>query len=83
MSRKVKVMTDTHQRRRTRKEAAQYVRDKHGAPCTDKTLTKLASVGGGPVYSLFGNRALYTEEDLDSWVKSKLSAPRRSTGEAA
>jgi hypothetical protein len=67
---------------RTRPNAADYCKSR-GIPVSPKTLQKMATVGGGPVYRIFGNRALYTEADLDSWIAEKLSAPRRSTSEAA
>ena len=63
----------------SRPEAADYVRETFGVPCTKTTLGKLASIGGGPAYRKFGCRALYTVEDLASWVDSRLSAPRLST----
>ena len=69
-------------KKHTRKEAAAFLRER-GYPATPNTLMKLASTGGGPVYRLFGNRALYEGDDLLAWAESKLSAPRRSTSEGA
>jgi hypothetical protein len=66
----------------TRQEAASYLSER-GLPVTKNTLQKLATIGGGPAYSIFGNRALYTTETLDYWAEARLSAPRRSTSEAA
>lgn len=54
-----------------------------GIPTSKNTLQKWATTGGGPRYQIFGNRALYTVEDLDAWIVSKLSAPRHSTSCAA
>jgi hypothetical protein len=65
-----------------RAEAAAFLNE-NGFPTTKNTLQKLATVGGGPVYQLFGNRATYTPEDLLAWAEAKLSAPRRATSEAA
>ena len=65
----------------TRPEAAQHLTER-GLPITKNTLQKMATVGGGPPYQRFGNRAVYTPDNLDSWVEQKLSAPRRSTSEA-
>ncbi len=65
-----------------RAEAADFLTE-NGFPTTKNTLMKLASIGGGPVYQLFGNRATYMPEDLLAWAMSKLSTPRRSTSEAA
>jgi hypothetical protein len=66
----------------SRKAAAVYIRDR-GLSCTHLSLTKFAHKGGGPVYQIFGSRAVYTPEDLDAWIESKLSPPRRSSSEAA
>jgi hypothetical protein len=61
--------------------AAEYLRTKWGVPCSPKTLAKLACVGGGPVYRLFGRIPLYTPTDLDAYAESKLGKPVRSTSE--
>jgi hypothetical protein len=65
-----------------RADAADFLNE-HGFPCTKFSLQKYATVGGGPVYRIFGNRALYMPADLMAWAEAKLSAPRRSTSEAA
>lgn len=65
-----------------RKEGAAYLTGK-GLKVSWTTLQKLATVGGGPVYRRFGNRALYLQEDLDAWAQAKISPPQRSTSEAA
>lgn len=70
------------QKYRTRREAALYIEER-GLKISPKTLQKYATVGGGPIYQIFGNRAVYTDPDLDAWVDAKLSPPRRSTSEAA
>jgi hypothetical protein len=70
-------MTERFLRRR---EAAEYVHAKYGF-CSDKTLAKLATVGGGPIYQKAGKFPLYKMEDLDGWAASKLSKPVRSTAE--
>jgi hypothetical protein len=66
----------------TRQEAASYL-SRRGLLVTKNTLQKFATVGGGPEYSIFGNRALYTAESLDAWAEARLSASRKSTSEAA
>jgi hypothetical protein len=66
----------------TRQEAARYLSER-GLPVAKNTLQKFATVGGGPEYSIFGNRSLYTTESLDTWAEARLSAPRKSTSEAA
>lgn len=70
------------ERKLSRKEAARYLSDL-GYPTSPNTLMKIASTGGGPIYRLFGNRALYEPVDLVSWAEGKLSSPRRSTSEVA
>jgi hypothetical protein len=63
----------------SRKSAAQYIMDEWGLPITAGTLTKMASTGGGPVYQIFGNKAVYEPRNLDEWAQGKLSPPRKST----
>ena len=65
-----------------RPEAADFLTER-GFHTTKFTLQKYATTGGGPVYRIFGNRSLYRGEDLIAWAEAKLSAPRRSTSEAA
>jgi hypothetical protein len=66
----------------TRHEAATYLTER-GLLVTKNTLQKFATVGGGPEYSIFGNRALYLAETLDAWAEARLSRSRKSTSEAA
>ena len=65
-----------------RREAAEYLTGR-GLKITRNTLQKMATVGGGPIYRVFGIRALYTQVELDDWAASKISAPRTSTSDAA
>jgi hypothetical protein len=46
-----------------RSEAAQYVREKFGIPLSQKTLSKLAVVGGGPLFRKAGRFPLYEIAD--------------------
>jgi hypothetical protein len=64
-----------------RRAAAQYLRQHWGLPCSEKTLAKLACVGGGPAYRRFGRIPVYTVTDLDEFAQGKLSKPVRSTSE--
>lgn len=64
-----------------RRKATAYLAEK-GLPLTKTSLEKMATLGGGPVYRKFGGRVIYTPEDLDSWVASKLSQPRVSSSAA-
>jgi hypothetical protein len=52
-----------------------------GASCSEKTLAKLACIGGGPIYRLFGRIPPYLNVDLDAYAEAKLSKPVRSTSE--
>ncbi len=65
-----------------RREAARRLTE-HGLKVSASTLQKWATTGGGPDYQIFGNKAVYTDEALTTWAEAKLSAPRRSTSEAA
>ena len=65
-----------------RREAADYLTQK-GLKTSPNTLQKQASVGGGPAYQHYGNKAVYTPANLDAHAERKLSQPRRSTSEAA
>ena len=64
----------------TRPEQAEYLTER-GLPTTKNTLQKYATVGGGPEYRIWGNKALSTPAQLDAWADSKLRAPKRSTSE--
>ena len=64
----------------TREQAARALSDA-GYPTATSTLTTKACRGGGPVYRLFGVRALYRWADLLEWAESKTSAPRRNTSD--
>jgi hypothetical protein len=64
-----------------RRAAAEYLRERRGVPCSEKTLAKLACIGGGPIYRLFGRIPLYSIADLDAYAEAKLSKPVRSTSE--
>jgi hypothetical protein len=70
------------ERFKSRSEAAGYLTGR-GLPITKSTLQKLACTGGGPTYRIWGNRAVYAVDDLDSYAEAKLSPPRRSSSEVA
>lgn len=65
----------------TRLEAEGFLRA-NGFPVSAKTLQKMATVGGGPIYQRFGHRALYTPDNLLAWARNRLSSPRCNTSEA-
>jgi hypothetical protein len=66
-----------------RKAASEYLNDTHGVQRAPSTLAKLAVIGGGPVFRRDGRVPLYSTSDLDSWVRSILSKPMRSTSAPA
>jgi len=68
-----------------RKAAGEYLKTKFGFG-SEKTLAKLAVLGGGPAFRKAGSAVLYTPDDLDAWALAKIGKPQRSTsdvGEAA
>jgi len=46
-----------------------------GLKTTAATLSTVASRGNGPIYFIFGRRALYRESDLLSWAETRLGEP--------
>jgi hypothetical protein len=68
----------------SRKDAAAYVRQRWGRPCTSPMLAKAAVRGDGPAFRKIGTRwVVYAKADLDRWVLSAMSEPVYSTAEAA
>jgi hypothetical protein len=65
---------------RRRKEAGAYLKGKFGFG-SEKTLAKLACIGGGPEFHKAGSIVLYAQEALDIWATSKISGPKRSTSD--
>jgi hypothetical protein len=66
-----------------RAQAAQYVRNQYGFPCSTALLDKLASLGGGPVYRRANRVPLYAREDLDAWAEARISAPMGKASETS
>src|SRR6266566_8010235 len=62
-------------------EAAGYVTERSGGPCSEKTLSKLRVTGGGPAFRKWGRFPLYDPDDLDRWISSRIGPRRRSTSE--
>lgn len=65
-----------------RKAAGEYLKAKYGFG-SEKTLAKLATIGGGPLFHKAAKAAIYKPEDLDAWAQSKIGAPQKSTSDAA
>ena len=65
-----------------RTEAAKYVTENYGFPCSPKTLAKLACVSSdGPPFRMAGRTPLYPVTRLDAWALGKLGPLVRSTSE--
>lgn len=65
-----------------RAEAAKYVTDTYGIPCSPKTLAKIACVASdGPPFRLAGRTPLYPTSGLDEWAHNKIGPLVRSTSE--
>jgi hypothetical protein len=65
-----------------RTEAAKYVTETYGFPCSPKTLAKLACVSSeGPAFRLAGRFPLYPVSGLDAWAQKKIGPLIRSTSE--
>ena len=54
-----------------RKDVPDYLLQRWGIIYTANYLERLVTLGGGPRYSLVGNRSYYSTEDLDRWVEGK------------
>jgi hypothetical protein len=66
-----------------RRAAANYLKDRYGHG-SERTLAKLACLGGGPEFHKAGDRmVLYRPEALDAWALARISAPLKSTSEVA
>ena len=65
-----------------RTEAAAYVTETYGFPCSPKTLAKIACVNSdGPPFRLAGRFPLYPTSGLDTWAQNKIGPLVRSTSE--
>jgi hypothetical protein len=64
-----------------RADAARYVRETHGIPCSPATLAKYATIGGGPPFRKAGKFPIYSRDDLDAWAKARLGKLVHSTSE--
>jgi hypothetical protein len=64
-----------------RSEAAAYVTQRYGFPCSRQWLAKLAVMGGGPVFRKAGRYPIYQPDELDRWAQARIGPPQRSTSE--
>jgi|BarGraNGADG00212_1021973.scaffolds.fasta_scaffold438080_1 hypothetical protein len=64
-----------------RREASEYLFDKHGIRRSPGTLAKLACVGGGPAFRKVNRAVIYEPPALDTYAAAITSAPMLSTSE--
>jgi hypothetical protein len=53
-------------------QAAELIRAKFSIPCSERTLAKYASKGGGPLYRYSGRFPVYDVADLMAWGAGKV-----------
>jgi hypothetical protein len=59
---------------KSRAEAASYVTQKYGFPCSKQTLAKLAVKGQGPEFKRANGRfAVYPVAGLDAWAATRIA----------
>jgi hypothetical protein len=67
-----------------RREAGQYLKNRLDF-ASEKSLAKLASIGGGPEYRRVGTGpqapAIYEPEALEAWALAQIGQPLRSTAD--
>jgi hypothetical protein len=67
-----------------RSDAAKYVTENYGIPCSPKTLAKIACVSSeGPPFRMAGRFPLYPTSGLDAWAQNKIGPLVRSTSEVS
>jgi len=66
-----------------RADAAAYITDHYGFPCSRQWLAKLAVLGGGPVFRKAGRYPIYHPDDLDRWAQARIGPAQHSTTETA
>jgi hypothetical protein len=69
------------QRPLSRREASDYLLEKHGIRRAPTTLAKLATVGGGPVFRKANRAVIYDPPALDAFAVEITSQPLRTTSE--
>lgn len=64
-----------------RADAAAYITEHYGFPCSRQWLAKLAVIGGGPVFRKAGRYPIYEPSELARWAEARIGPPQRSTSE--
>ncbi len=78
----IDVKSATHSRHFLRRsDAAIYITERYGFPCSRQWLAKLAVIGGGPVFRKAGRYPVYEPNELDQWAAARIGPPQRSTSE--
>lgn len=63
-----------------RKAAGAYLKEKYGFG-SEKTLAKLACLGGGPTFRKAGPAVIYEPKHLDEWALAQIGELKRSTSD--
>jgi hypothetical protein len=63
-----------------RKAAGAYLKEKYGFG-SEKTLAKLACLGGGPAFRKAGPAVIYEPKHLDEWALAQIGELQRSTSD--
>jgi hypothetical protein len=71
---------ETQQTYLRRRQAAEYLKDRFGFG-SERTLAKLACIGGGPEFRSAGRIPLYDRASLDAWAQAKIGPLRKSTSD--
>ena len=64
-----------------RSDAAAYITERYGFPCSRQWLAKLAVIGGGPVFRKAGRYPIYEPSELDRWAEARIGPRQWSTSE--
>ena len=76
------VKSATHGRHFLRRsDAATYITELYGFPCSRQWLAKLAVIGGGPAFRKAGRYPVYEPGELDRWAGARIGPRQRSTSE--
>jgi hypothetical protein len=68
----IDVKSATHSRHFLRRsDAANYITERYGFPCSRQWLAKLAVIGGGPVFRKAGRYPVYEPNELDQWAAAR------------
>jgi hypothetical protein len=77
------IFTQPTQKLLTRQQAADHVFKSFGITLSSLTLDTMASQGGGPKYAKWGKKTYYDPNDLETWVKGRMTRKFSSTSDEA